>query len=655
MMDKKLPGGRFRIVLSLLAVCLLTGVVLSVSALVSSHSFLPMQQSDNMLEQATVAGPDGETQTVQKMIVANGSVAMDIDLNRLSGGAGSRKTTLSFAAGPDAFFTILVVNNELRGTLPGAMTLIPQNSPALPARLNASYHQLVVESMQWGGPYDLAVRDGKTGFVFFNVEGHQFNYDADDQRLSVEMGRLLISPEFAAELGRPSKAGSIVGSISISATMRTIEITQVVNGQVRSDVLPPLDHPDNGTVPGPDVIVGDVYEMAQFGGSAGTQVGLAIGTESCNAGTIDLDWFQLPNNDHPVIAQNLYRMSPAWTNYDRVEQIGQSNVKHTFEALGGNLCGFGCDGVSGDRLGSGCSDPYGAGYNSGPDLGSRAWIDPFTGAFPRGDSGTPPNDHSGHAHLATSHRLLTEIDDLNNAMNPGANYYAEAQYVTPYEYVWCQSHPGQCNMYNNVSYRRFSVTGTGSPFSFSPLGPTVRTQPAVMAWPGATFVPIQPDPGNDGIGVVAYKVTSPADGVWHYEYAIYNENIDRAIRSFTIPMAASVSLTNIGFHAPPQHPGWTFDGTAGNLGFSKTPWAQTRDASAVTWSSETFAQNPNANAIRWGTMYNIRFDSDRPPATKTATIGFFKTGAPITVQVLGPRSAIVPCIVYNPDTAVCFN
>src|SRR5207244_3484407 len=28
------------------------------------------------------------------------------------------------------------------------------------------------------------------------------------------------------------------------------------------------------------------------------------------------------------------------------------------------------------------------------------------------------------------------------------------QYVTPHEYAWCQANPGQCNMYNNVSYRQ---------------------------------------------------------------------------------------------------------------------------------------------------------------------------------------------------------
>ena len=59
----------------------------------------------------------------------------------------------------------------------------------------------------------------------------------------------------------------------------------------------------------PDVIVGDLPNLEQQG-SAGTQVGLAVATTSCNNGDQPLDWFQLPNTDHPVIPQNLYRM--AW-------------------------------------------------------------------------------------------------------------------------------------------------------------------------------------------------------------------------------------------------------------------------------------------------------------------------------------------------------
>ena len=164
----------------------------------------------------------------------------------------------------------------------------------------------------------------------------------------------------------------------------------------------------------------------------------------------------------------------------------------------------------------------------------------------------------------------------------------------------------------------------------------MRSKSAVSAWPGASFADINPAPGVDGVGQVAYKVTNPSPGVWHYEYAVYNQNLDRAIQSFAVPTGSGVTVSNVGFHAPPQHPGWTFDGTAGDAGFSGAPWTSTLTASDITWNSETFAQNQNANAIRWGTMYNFRFDSNRPPQLVNATIGFFKTGAPIVVQIQGP-------------------
>ncbi|MFN0278917.1 MAG: dockerin type I repeat-containing protein [Pyrinomonadaceae bacterium] len=385
---------------------------------------------------------------------------------------------------------------------------------------------------------------------------------------------------------------------------------------------------------GPDLIVGNLSGLAQFG-SSGTQVGLAMGTEACNIGTVDINWFTLPNNDHPVVPQNLYRMSGGAANDDRFEQIGQSNVLHAFFALSQNGCGIGCSGGGdGSHLNSGCSSVDSAGYSAGPtSLGSRAWINPFTGAFP--GSSPNPKDHSGHTHNGVSHRILVEANDLNTTLNQGAAYYAEAQYVTPHESSWCQSNPDECNMYNNVSYRRFGVTGTSN-FNFSPVESTVQTQPAIYAWPGAMHVEIEPEPGNDGIGVVGYKVTNPSPGVWHYEYAVYNQNLDRAIQSFSVPVDSSVTLSNIQFHAPPQHPGWAADGTVGNAGYSSVPWSFSQNDGKLTWNSETLAQNQNANAIRWGTMYNFRFDADKPPRNVNAAVGFFKTGLPITVSVQGP-------------------
>ena len=76
--------------------------------------------------------------------------------------------------------------------------------------------------------------------------------------LSITGGRLLVSNEFAKALGRPSDAGSVVGQISLGATMESIEINHLdENGNVTSASLPALKQPGVGTVPGPDVIVGE--------------------------------------------------------------------------------------------------------------------------------------------------------------------------------------------------------------------------------------------------------------------------------------------------------------------------------------------------------------------------------------------------------------
>src|SRR5882757_4335883 len=504
---------------------------------------------------------DTPTGTFQKMIVENGSATMDLDLNGLNGSGSlvARPVTLQFAVGANSFLPILVFNDLLRSAEPGSMTLIQQNAGAggvsdpgysLPAALGASLKQLVIEKLSSDHGFDLAVRDGNTGFTFFNIQGHQYNYDAAAQSLAITNGRLLVSKEFANSLGRPLDAGAIVGKISVGAAMQPIEINRLdENGNIKSASLPALNQPGVGTVPGPDVIVGELLDFVQMEpGAVDGQVGLALGTDACNKGTENVDWLALPDNRHPFIPQNLYRMSSGVENNERFEQIGQSWGKHAFAAASSNTCGFGCNGVGGDHLGSGCSDAYGAGLNGAQDLiGSRAWVNPFTGFFAQNPD---PNDHTGHSHDVTSHRMLVDVNDLNTSLNVGAEYFAEANYIVPDEGIWCAAHPTECNMYNNASYRQYSVTGINQPFSFSPVGNTVREEPAVKAWTGATVNQIQPAPGTDGIWFMGWKVTGPNAGVWHYEYALYNQNLDRAIQSFTVPVGAVVNVTNIGFHAP---------------------------------------------------------------------------------------------------------
>ena len=274
------------------------------------------------------------------------------------------------------------------------MALVSQDSaPALPVSLSASIRQLVVEKLPSDAGFDLAVRDSKTGFTLFNVEGDQYDYDANAKLLSITDGRLLIAKEFAESLARPSDAEAVAGEISIGATMETIEINHLdENGNVKSASLPALNQPGVGTVPGPDVIVGSLLDFVQSqSGSVGGRVGLALGTDACNQGTVDVDWFALPSGYDPFIPQNVYRMSGGATNNDRFEQLGQSWGKHAFTAASSNGCNFGCNGVGGQHLGSGCSDAYGAGLNGGQTgIGSRAWVNPFTGSF----VGSTANNHS---------------------------------------------------------------------------------------------------------------------------------------------------------------------------------------------------------------------------------------------------------------------
>src|SRR5215471_215966 len=98
---------------------------------------------------ATQKTPESQGQTgmLQKMIVENGSVTMDLDVNRLNGIGSSpgRATTLQFAVAANSFFTILVFNDLLRGPDQGSMALIPQSpsNSGLPVALSAAFNRLV--------------------------------------------------------------------------------------------------------------------------------------------------------------------------------------------------------------------------------------------------------------------------------------------------------------------------------------------------------------------------------------------------------------------------------------------------------------------------------------------------------------------------------
>ena len=68
------------------------------------------------------------TGTLQKMIVENGSVTMNVDLNGLNGSNDltTRSVALQFSAGTNSFFPILFFNERLRSLEPGSIALVPE-------------------------------------------------------------------------------------------------------------------------------------------------------------------------------------------------------------------------------------------------------------------------------------------------------------------------------------------------------------------------------------------------------------------------------------------------------------------------------------------------------------------------------------------------
>lgn len=378
----------------------------------------------------------------------------------------------------------------------------------------------------------------------------------------------------------------LAGAVLVALSLRGIPEPTVQAGQPRQN--------------GPDVIVGDIHDAQSYGVQGGESA-FAIGTTSCNIGTAPLDWIA-QTSSHPVIAQNLYRIKDG-----RIEQLGLSWLKHGFFALNQSLCGT-CEmpgGTPGTHLGVNCSDPYSAGLNgTQANLGPRSQVNPSTGVFPFPPRRLPQNPGvlAGRLHVANT--------DLEPAMNAGAVYVAEAQYVHPQD-----AKAGNGN--NNASHRIVTFPKNNNQFTLTlDTGkPTVRTLPAIYAWQSinndAVIRPV--DVRGDGRYFFGIRSTKTGAG-FHHEVAIYNLNSERAARALTIKTQDGGAVSNLGFH------GVKYDDEM----YDSADWKAAGNGSEAKWSTDTFAMNQNANALRWGTLYSFWFNSTT--SAINAVIELFKPG-----------------------------
>ncbi len=365
---------------------------------------------------------------------------------------------------------------------------------------------------------------------------------------------------------------------------------------------------------GPDVIVGDLQEVGNYGSAGGIDA-FSVGTTSCNIGDEPLDWVD-GTSAHPVIAQNMYRLKDG-----RFEQIGMSWLKHGFAALQEDLCDPDCRAYpDSSALGVGCSDPYGASLNGAqPSLGPRWEVNPATGEFP-----FPPDDPTIAPTIGR--RLQVHVDDLDPTLNRGARWYVEGHYIHPQDAA-----AGHGD--NNVAYRPISIdtVTAGVNFSAEVTGETTRESPSIYAWQvedSEVEIAVL-EVAGDGRFYAGSRVTDNGDGTWHYEYAIYNMNSKRAAGSFTVPLPLGAVATSAGFHDVDYHSGEPYD---------LSDWEASVTGARILWSTaETYAEDELGNALRWGTLYNFRFDCDAAPTTGTLRLGLFEPGTDDEVTFAGPH------------------
>lgn len=377
---------------------------------------------------------------------------------------------------------------------------------------------------------------------------------------------------------------------------------------------------------GPDVTVFTFNGVNSYG-SDGSFAGYSIGTTSCNRGEAPLNWCTTGascapgavSKNHPVIAQNLYRLKDG-----RFQQVGMSWLKHGF--LSTNTPFSGCSGASGQacqsppagssQLGIGCSDAYSANLNgnrSTRPLGRRSEVNGTTGDFPFPTS-------SPSASNFYDQRIKVAVADVDPAQNAGATYWAEGQYIA-------SDDAASGNSFNNASHRQVTVTNNAN-FSLTLAGTFFEQLPAIFAWPahdiGVILVNVDvPGPLVERF-YVGRKVTDLGKGLWHYEYAVHNLNSDRSARALSIEFPVATAFTNAGFKGIAHHSGEPY---------ATDDWAVSSTANALSWSTADFATDPNAHALRFSTMFNFWFDADQPPSEAMVhTLGLFKPGDPSEVE-----------------------
>jgi hypothetical protein len=453
---------------------------------------------------------------------------------------------------------------------------------------------------------------------------------------------LVVGEALARKLDRPDLLHRTLGSGSIEATAQVWDGDwSYPQGQnpwtPYGGGPPPAPAPSDGGVL--DVQLGILSSITQLG-HVGTfptgRAGLSTSTTSCNAGDVQVDWLAPMAEEHPGITQSLYRMMG-----DRFEQVGTAWVKHGFFALANSQC-TPCQGGSaqGKFLGIGCSDTYGTSNNGNRlYLGPRDEWNPHTSEWEACGSffdGVPVDclrDEFGSGFGPVDHRLEAFDADLGL---PGATYFYEANYLVK----------DDANKLNNIGSRRCTMSWTGTAWSFSTPSPGAGNPllhgPAIDRYGDLrTVVSLAP---ADGRVVLAVKTVDLGGGLWRYEYALFNWDLHRKVRAFTVPSCGNAF--DFYFH--------DIDDQAAN------DWVPDESLGNLTWTfpDVVLPGHKVAGPLGFATLYNFGFTSDRAPGTRNAVLELHEPGAGgdlHAASTLAPGCLDLSATAMSPEPGVPFD
>ena len=381
---------------------------------------------------------------------------------------------------------------------------------------------------------------------------------------------------------------------------------------------------DQAVVPdGADVTLCELFDLQQVA-RIGNEVALTCATTSWNIGTRNLIWLIQPDERHPYIGINVYRLAN-----DRFEQIGVSWAKHGFNALSLSQCGGFCNPTPGDSLGVGCTDTYQASTNAlQGGLGPRHEIDPWSGAFTYAGSTLQTGIPGGDTPI--TRRVRVQDADLDPAANVGAAYFFETFYVAR----------DDVDAMNNAAWKPFAVTVQDqfAQWQFAQTSATTPPNPgfALNAWSGAQQtilaqqVPVNEFSSPDGRCLLAAKAIDQGNGTWRYEYALMNIDMDRQVGRFEVDVPFGVQVSAVGFHAPKHFESLNAPVAEGGVAIDNQSWVGVRSDTTVRWTTQT-------NPLRWGTVHNYWFVADRGPADGGVVLGLFRAG--VVSQIGGVSDA----------------